>query len=50
MLQSLNKLGNMVFPLINNKPVKEKNNKYNNYNNNFSTGTSNTLNKMKKKY
>ena len=50
MLQSLNKLGNMVFPLINNKPVKEKNNKYNNYNSNFSTGTSNTLNKMKKKY
>ena len=32
------------------KAVKEKNNKYNNYNNNFSTGTSNTLNKMKKKY
>ena len=48
MIQSLNKLGNMVFPLINNKPSKEKN--YNNYNSNFSSSTSNTLNKMKKKY
>ena len=48
MIQSLNKLGNMVFPLINNKPSKEK--KYNNYNSNFSTSTSSTLNKMKKKY
>ncbi len=52
MIQSFNKLGNMVFPLISsNKPSKEKNyNKYNNYNNNFSSSTSNTLNKMKKKY
>lgn len=48
MIQSFNKLGNMVFPLINNKPTKEKN--YNNYNSNFSSSTSNTLNKMKKKY
>ncbi len=51
MIQSFNKLGNMVFPLISNKPSKEKsNNKYNNYNSNFSSSTSNTLNKMKKKY
>ncbi len=52
MIQSFNKLGNMVFPLISsNKPSKEKNyNKYNNYNNNFSSSTSDTLNKMKKKY
>ena len=48
MIQSLNKLGNMVFPLIDNKPSKEK--KYNNYNSKFSSSTSNTLNKMKKKY
>ena len=34
LVESLNKLGNMVFPLINSKPSKEKNkNKYNNYNN-----------------
>ena len=52
MIQSFNKLGNMVFPLISNtKPSKEKsNNKYNNYNSNFSNSTSDTLNKMKKKY
>ncbi len=52
MIQSFNKLGNMVFPLISNtKSSKEKsNNKYNNYNSNFSNSTSNTLNKMKKKY
>ena len=52
MIQSFNKLGNMVLPLISNtRPSKEKsNNKYNNYNSNFSNNTSDTLNKMKKKY
>ncbi len=44
---ALNKLGDMVYPLINNKNSK---NKYNNYQNNFSNDMNNTLNKMKNNY
>ncbi len=45
----LNKLGNMVYPLI---QSNTKNNKYSNYNsqNNFSNSMNNTLNKMKNNY
>ena len=49
-LETLNKLGDMVYPLINNK--KNKYNNYNNYQtqNNFSSSMNNTLNKMKNNY
>ena len=48
-IASLNKLGDMVYPTINGKKVK---NSYNNYSNQntFSKNTSSILDKMKKKY
>ena len=47
---TLNKLGNMVYPLINNTTYTSNN--YGNYsnNNNFSNKINNTLNKMKRNH
>lgn len=55
----LNKLGDMVYPLVNNSNIKNKGNNYNNYknanynkynNNNFPSNMNDTLNKMKNNY
>ena len=46
-IYALNNLGDMVYPLINNKNSK---NKYNNYQNGFSSNMNDTLNKMKNNY
>ncbi len=46
--EQLSNLGNMVYPLLNNKSKNYNN--YNNYNNGFSVDINNTLEQMKKQY
>ena len=49
-IASLEKLGNMIYPLLNNDKPANKFNSYNSRTNNFSSNMNETLNKMKNRY